>query len=143
MKWIFGNNTISLSIFACHKTKQRYNVVATPLSEVALKLPNSCSGNVRRRCKNDGVATSHYDVTLWDVATTSLTSSDVSIRTIWRRQGHDVKRRHSNVVTTSRCLLGFTVIFKSSPPEVFLRKGTLKICSILTGEHLCQSMISI
>ena len=33
--------------------------------------------------------------------------------------------------------------FRSSPPEMFLRKDVLKICSIITGEHSCRSMISI
>ena len=45
----------------------------------------------------------------------------------------------------------FTVYFncfyffidRSSPSEVFLGKGVLKICSKLTGEHPCQSVISI
>ena len=32
---------------------------------------------------------------------------------------------------------------RSSPPEVFLGKGILKICSIFTGEHPSQSVISI
>ena len=32
---------------------------------------------------------------------------------------------------------------KSSPPEVFLGNGVLKICSKFTGEHPCQSVISI
>ena len=27
-------------------------------------------------------------------------------------------------------------LFRSSPPEVFLRKGVLKICSEFTGEHI-------
>ena len=30
-------------------------------------------------------------------------------------------------------------VFRSSPPEVFLEKGVLKICSKFTGEHLCRS----
>ena len=30
---------------------------------------------------------------------------------------------------------------RSSRPEVFLRKGVLKICSKFTGEHPCQSVI--
>ena len=34
-------------------------------------------------------------------------------------------------------------LFRSSPPEVFLRKGVLKICSKFTGEHPCRSVISI
>ena len=33
--------------------------------------------------------------------------------------------------------------FRNSHPEVFLGKGVLKICSTLTGEHLCRSAISI
>ena len=32
---------------------------------------------------------------------------------------------------------------RSSHPEVFLSKGVLKICSKFTGEHPCQSVISI
>ena len=32
---------------------------------------------------------------------------------------------------------------KSSHPEMFLRKGVLKICSKVTGEHPCGSAISI
>ena len=32
---------------------------------------------------------------------------------------------------------------RSSHLEVFLRKGVLKICSKFTGEHPCQSVISI
>ena len=33
--------------------------------------------------------------------------------------------------------------YRSSYPEVFLRKGVLKICSNFTGEHPCRSAISI
>ena len=40
---------------------------------------------------------------------------------------------------TLLCLYGF----KSSRPDVFLGKGVLKICSKLTGEHSCRSVISI
>ena len=34
-------------------------------------------------------------------------------------------------------------IHRSSPPEVFLGKGVLKICSKFTGEKTCRSAISI
>ena len=34
-------------------------------------------------------------------------------------------------------------LFRSSPSEVFLGKGVLKICSKLTGEHPCRSTTSI
>ena len=34
-------------------------------------------------------------------------------------------------------------IFRSSHPEVFLKKGVLKICNKFTGEHPCRSAISI
>ena len=34
-------------------------------------------------------------------------------------------------------------VFRSSPPEVFLEKGVLKICSKFTEEHPCQTVISI
>ena len=33
--------------------------------------------------------------------------------------------------------------FRSSPSEVFLEKGVLKICGKFTGEHTCRSAISI
>ena len=32
-------------------------------------------------------------------------------------------------------------VFRSSHPELFLRKGVLKICSKFTGEHPCRSVI--
>ena len=32
---------------------------------------------------------------------------------------------------------------RSNRPEVFLRKGVLKICSKFTGEHTCRNMMSI
>ena len=35
------------------------------------------------------------------------------------------------------------MIPRSSPSMVFLVKGVLKICSKFTGEHPCQSVISI
>ena len=37
----------------------------------------------------------------------------------------------------------YVFIFRSSCPEMFLRKGVLKICSKFTGEHSCRSVISI
>ena len=37
----------------------------------------------------------------------------------------------------------WSIIFRSSCPEVFLRKVVLKICSKFTGEHLCRSVISV
>ena len=37
----------------------------------------------------------------------------------------------------------FVAVYRSSHPEVFLRKGVLKICSKVTGEHTCGSAISI
>ena len=36
-----------------------------------------------------------------------------------------------------------TLTFRSSPPEVFLGKGVLKLCIKFTREHPCQSVISI
>ena len=39
---------------------------------------------------------------------------------------------------------GYTyAIFRSSHSEVLLKKGVLKICGKLTGEHPCRSAISI
>ena len=34
-------------------------------------------------------------------------------------------------------------LLRSSPPQVFLGKGILKICSKFTGEHPCRSEISV
>ena len=39
--------------------------------------------------------------------------------------------------------LPVSLTFRSNHPEVFLVKDVLKICSRLTGEHLCWSVISI
>ena len=33
------------------------------------------------------------------------------------------------------------LIFRSSPPKVFLGKSVLEICSKFTGEHVCRSVI--
>ena len=44
----------------------------------------------------------------------------------------------ANLVTNNKY-----VVHRSSPSEVFLRKGVLKICSKFTGEHPCGSVISI
>ena len=43
--------------------------------------------------------------------------------------------------TTNLLLPSFK--FRSSRPEVFLRKSALKICSKFTGEHPCRSAVSI
>ena len=53
------------------------------------------------------------------------------------------------VVGSCRLCLHFNTLlnkvthFRSSRPEVFLGKGVLKICSKVTGEHLCRSVILI
>ena len=36
-----------------------------------------------------------------------------------------------------------SIYFRRSHPEVFSGKGVLKICSKFTGEHPCQSAVSI
>ena len=44
------------------------------------------------------------------------------------------------------CMAGISslaTMFRSSPPEVFIGKSVLKICRKFTGEHPCQSAISI
>ena len=38
---------------------------------------------------------------------------------------------------------GSKAMDRSSPPELFLGKGVLKICSKFTGEHPCRSAISV
>ena len=40
--------------------------------DVALASLSGCYGNIKRRYKNDFVTTSHYDVSIWDVETTSF-----------------------------------------------------------------------
>ena len=37
----------------------------------------------------------------------------------------------------------FQLLIEAVQPDVFLRKGVLKICNKFTGEHSCQSLISI
>ena len=48
---------------------------------------------------------------------------------------------------TSRICISYrtvsSTIYRSSYPEVFLRKVILEICSKFTGEHPCRSAISI
>ena len=43
----------------------------------------------------------------------------------------------------SEISLTLLLIFRSSHSEVFLWKGVLQLCSKLTGEHQCRSVISI
>ena len=47
------------------------------------------------------------------------------------------------LTTLSINLRTWSCSFRSSPSEVFYEKGVPKICSIFTGEHPCQSVISI
>ena len=49
--------------------------------------------------------------------------------------------RYIDVV--SDLMKNLTAFFRSSHPQVFLEKGVPKICSRFTGEHPCQSVISI
>ena len=68
---------------------------------------------------------------------------------------HGIKSIHQNklyqqytqdkrlfVVATFKDLWVFS-FHRSSHPEVFAEKGVLKICSKITGEHPCRSVISI
>ena len=48
-----------------------------------------------------------------------------------------------NFEILSLFLSNVLILCRSSPPEVFLGKGVLKICSKFTGEHPCRSLISI
>ena len=48
-----------------------------------------------------------------------------------------------NCVTYDVYLRTWSCNYRSSPSEVFYEKGVPKICSIFTGEHPCQSVISI
>ena len=40
-------------------------------------------------------------------------------------------------------LLNNFPLFRNSPPDVFIEKGVLKLCSKFTGEHLCRSVMLI
>ena len=55
--------------------------------------------------------------------------------------------KRENVLLTTRSFWWDTNLsnqmFRSSHPELFLRKGVLKICSKFAEEHLCRSAISI
>ena len=46
-------------------------------------------------------------------------------------------------IFSTRVLSSSEKAYRSSRPEVFLRKGVLKICSKFTGEHPCRSAISL
>ena len=54
---------------------------------------------------------------------------------------------NSHLIFHNKLQIGFWIRLwvtnKSSSPEVFLRKGVLKICSKFTREHSCRSVISI
>ena len=39
--------------------------------------------------------------------------------------------------------IGSLVTHKSSPPDVLLENGALKMCNKFTGEHPCRSVVSI
>ena len=54
-----------------------------------------------------------------------------------------LRRRPNEVLCNNHWLLLQISSFRSSPSEVFLGKGVLKICSKFTGEHPCRSAISI
>ena len=47
------------------------------------------------------------------------------------------------LTTLSKNLRTWSCNYRSSPSEVFYEKGVPKICSIFTGQHPCQSVISI
>ena len=54
---------------------------------------------------------------------------------------HKFRHNFQNCISLI-CVCGLE-IDRSSHPEVFLKKGVLKICSKFTGEHPCRSVISI
>ena len=46
-------------------------------------------------------------------------------------------------IPSHSCHVNSILYYKSSRPEVFLRKGALKICCKFIEEHPCQSLVSI
>ena len=50
---------------------------------------------------------------------------------------------NANAVRKYLCSSRVCWFFRSSRPEMFFRKGVLKICSEFTGEHPYESVISI
>ena len=58
--------------------------------------------------------------------------------TVWKRFSGA-----SEPCQTSKMELFAKIVCRSSPPEVFLRKSVLKICSKFTGEHPCRSVITL
>ena len=78
-----------------------------------------------------------------------MTLSFFLYRNQWCKQKHiDLEHRclfgRHSFRRFSCCLFLITFLYnhRSSPPEVFLEKGVLKICSKFTGEHPCWSVIS-
>ena len=55
----------------------------------------------------------------------------------------DLAKVYAPNLTNLGKILSKLTAFRSSSPEVFLGKGVLKICSRFTGEHPCQSVISV
>ena len=59
----------------------------------------------------------------------------------------DILRGYKLHVCSQRCnRCGFNIllsVYRSSAPELLLRKRALKICNKFTGEHPCWSVISI
>ena len=56
---------------------------------------------------------------------------------------HGLLQRFYNIKENWVTLLQFYLTFTSTPLEVFLEYGVLKICSKFTWEHQCRSVISI
>ena len=65
----------------------------------------------------------------------------LSLGGIEREQLREIERKYNSLRKESHQFID--TLDKSSHPEVFLRKGALKIYSKFTGEHLCRSVISI
>ena len=56
---------------------------------------------------------------------------------------NDVLQNVKQLEVVDELSLMWRRLFTSSHPEVFLGKGALKICSKVTGEHACRSVIFI
>ena len=62
----------------------------------------------------------------------------------WLQAGKTIKVRKKDTAAMNQLRGKVTIqLSRSSPSELFLGKGFLKICSKFTGEHPCRSAISV
>ena len=109
----------------------------TSLSVVALTSLHSCYGNVRQRCKNEVVTTSHYDLSLRDVATTSFLQRRPTFP--WQLCGDVRATSVSDVARTLQQRLCFCWELPSRHKDLAIRQSITKVSlweKIISNIHI-------